>query len=233
MRVLLAGLFLVLLLSPLKAKPWPSGDDTAATPHDPFPEFYKDYRVLSESVSPNGKYGIMYPNPSAMRRLDKEQGIFLISLKPFKVLTVIPGALIQRAGYSYQVNWAPDSSAVTFMADRYWGPGEVYLVTVRDGFAGSIEELAGEVHDELLDEYAKSGAPPYNDVNGFIFKADSGDPDVWQPTSKGQVEIDCICTTDPKGLEPKGWEVEFKSIWDPQKGFLSKTVTQLRPEHGK
>jgi hypothetical protein len=199
------------------------------TPPCSFPERFKNYQILPASISPNKQYALIYPKRSVLYDL-KEYSLYLVSLNPFRILTIIPlrwSNLAENAHGWYGVNWSKDSSAVIMIEGSKWGPDKVYLTTVRGGYAGSITDLTEEVISEVKDDFIQSKAVRFNNFHEFIF---DGDSTGWDFINNNQVKIRYECTNDPKDLKEKNlWRVRFEGVWDISKAeFMTKKISPLK-----
>ena len=193
-----------------------------------FPAEFNDYQILPRSVSPDQQYAFIYPKRAV---LYEQPGIKLcfVALKPFRVLNELPSrnSLARNARGYYEVNWAQDSSAAVFVAGTKWGPDKVFLTTIQAGRVANVVDLTAEVRKQVQADFEKSKTERYNWYYDFIFEttADSR----WELNDQRQVIIDCICTTDPKQLNPKAWRVKFSGIWNIAEGrFYRKTVNPIK-----
>jgi len=204
-------------------------------PPVPFPTEYKNYQILPGSFSPDNKYGLIYPKRSLLFEeardgsLSLTGDLYLAALNPFQILSEIPlgnSTLSASSRGSYEVDWAKDSSAVLMIESIKWGPDKVFLVPLHNGKAGKITDLTAEVRKQVQSDYDKSHAPRYNEYFDFIF--DSDYPDRWRVNERGQVEIQCTCTTDPKESETNAWTMKFEGLWDRAKGkFIRKKLQRI------
>ena len=202
-------------------------------PPEPFPAIYQNYQILPGTVSPNQQYALIYPKRSLLYQLD-DYGLFLVALKPFRVLSQLPlgnSNLAENARCGFSSNWAKDSSALVMVVESRWGAEKVSVMVLKDGEVIRRTELTSRVIKLVGSSFRQSKAPPYNENYDFVFEED---PDSesgvcgWDLDNAGHVVIDCICSTDPKGIEPRGWTVKFTGIWDIGKqAFLKKSIVRL------
>lgn len=196
-------------------------------PPSPFPTLYKDYQILPDTFSPDGKCALIYPKRSVLYQLDAPR-LFAVKLKPFQILREIPlrySNLAANAHGSYAIDWAKDASYVVVVEGRKWGPDRVFLVPVHTAKDAKIVDLTGEVEKQVRPDFEKARAAHYNEIVDFIF--DDEIPGTWQ-VKGGTVVIACMCTTDPKGLEARSWSATFKGVWDIANGrFVRHEVTRM------
>ena len=211
-------------------------------PPEPFPAPYKDYQILPGTISPDQQYAVIYPKRSRLYKLH-QYGLFLAVLKPFHILSQLPlgnSNLAENVRCDFESNWAPDSSAVVMIADSRWGPEKVSVVAIRGGKVTQQTELTAQVRRLVGPSFRNAHAERYNDYYDFVFsggyssrdrhvKVPKGtDRQGWDLDAAGHVLIECVCTTDPKDIEPHHWTVRVNGVWDIGKGvFLKKEFVRI------
>ena len=209
-------------------------------PPAPFAKELRGYQILPASVSPGGRYGWIYPKRSEAQ----DDFVYLVALKPFRVLVKIPlgnASLRENAHGDYTVNWADDSSAVVMIIDSKWGPDKVLVVPIQDGKAGKVADLTAAVTKLMQPQFKRAKTEPFNEDCDFIFESEwynyaekvNGPANIhesWQPNTRGQVVIACACTTDPKPDAFHSWTMRFDGTWDIAAGrFIRRKLTRLPP----
>ncbi len=211
------SLFLSLLMAATFSLPGAAYDDgVVPQPPTPFPTAFKDYQILPDSTSPDGKYALIYPRRDVLFSL-KDYALYLVTLNPFQILVIIPqhrSTLTANAHGSYQVIWLKDSSAVLVIEGTKWGPDKVVLATLRKGHVYSLSDLTQRVVEAVTGDFKNSGAEPYNEFYDFIFYSEGNDANAWRFLNSQQIAIDCILTTDPKDIVEHRWTVRFQGLWN-------------------
>ena len=182
----------------------------------PLPEEYaRDYVVASDTVSPDGKFALIVPNgdPEAMSPHGKN---YLVALQPFAVIGALETESPYFAGESHggiTAEWSGDSSVALVTLGSKWGPGDVFLLELKDGKLARMTNLLTKAHDLLVPDYrkAKPKPEPYNDDTDFVFVAE--DP-VCTLDGTGVVKIAGNAATDPKGGDPHRWKAHLTATWD-------------------
>jgi len=207
------------ILSVLTAneEPEAAGEDSSAG----LPEQYaKDYLVAGSTVSPDKKFGVIYPTleaEEAAENADHPEGIKdnLVALQPFTVLgelqTKYPYFQHQSNG-GLSAEWANDSSVALVTLDGKWGPHDVLLLEFHDGKLARTTNVLAKAHDLLLADYRNSKAEPYNDIFDFIFDGEDGP--VFKLDGASYVVIDGDAVTDPKGISRRSWRAHLKASWN-------------------
>ena len=155
-----AGFLLLALILPVVSfqAQEEKGNDKPPVPPEPFPAAYQDDEILSTGVSPDGRYGLIYPKEELSVDVEHPR-LLLVELKPFRVVIEISHDTYLEHGHnSYSVTWNKDSSAVLVTANIKWGPEKVFLVPIHDGQAGKIVDLAPLVKALVRPSYKKSRA---------------------------------------------------------------------------
>lgn len=243
------GFFLLcLLLSPVA---WSGaqekhGDQTPEVLREPLPAPYQDDRILPGSVSPGGRYGLLYPKEEILSVIDKKDHLLLVALNPFRVLTeVSPDISLERGHSGYSVSWARDASAVLINVQAKWGPERMLLLPIRDGRAREIINLVPLVKKLVRPFYLRAKATrrgeasvePFNDEVDFIFERDyeplksqEFTTEAWSAGTPGKVTITCYCTNNPKIPDIHTWAVRFDGVWDiTHAKFTRQNVSLLHP----
>ncbi|HJX97363.1 MAG TPA: hypothetical protein VJ281_00675 [Chthoniobacterales bacterium] len=198
------------------------GEDSAdALP----PKYAKDYLVAQKTLSPDKKFAVIYPTS------DEEDvpgaANYLVSLKPFAILTKLQ---TKRPYFKNESNsqltaeWSDDGSVALVTLDAKWGPGDVFLLEVKDGKLARSTNILAKAHDLLLPEFRKSKAGRYNDYYDFIFETEESSG--FELDGSKAVRVNASATTDPKGSdEGKVWDGHVQAVWDiPQGKFISQKV---------
>ena len=189
-------------------------DGVVPQPPAPFPTAFKDYQILPDSTSPDGKYALIYPRRNVLFSL-KDYALYLVTLNPFQILVIIPqhwSTLTANAHGSYQIIWWKDSSAVLVIQGTKWGPDKVVLATLRKGHVYLLSDLTQRVVEAATEDFKNSGAEPYNEFSNFIFYSTGNDASDWRFLNSQQIAINCILTTDPKDIIEHRWTIRFQAV---------------------
>lgn len=190
------------------------------------PADYKNYEMLDDGFSPDKNYGVMCIKREVLDESeDTKQKVFLVAVAPFHVLTEIPvrNSDLLRGHSTHVIQWTPDGSTVLLIEETKWGPDKVFLVPIHHGQAGKIVDLTAEVEQRVRPDYRRSGMARFNDFYDFIFEDRAGIGDGFALRKDGQVDIDCLCTTDPKHMENASWSVRFHGVWSVAEARMTKT----------
>ena len=188
--------------------------DAPTVPLPTLPDAYKAYMIDPDSVSPDGKYGVMYLSemPDDDNAPIKN---FVVALKPFSIVVELPKSddayFANKNHADFAAHWAKDSSAVVVMQNSRWGPGTAFVVPIHAGKAGPIVDLTAIIAKYGQADLDKVKHEHYNETYDFVFAGDTP----WTINDKGQVEVDVDCTTNPKrDPDTLSWDGHFAGLWD-------------------
>jgi hypothetical protein len=200
-------------------------------------EYVSKYLIASSTLSPDKNMAVIYPKDSE----DEKAKDYLVTLKPFKILTPLATDYPYFANESHgsiSAEWSKDNSVALVTLESKWGPGDVFLYEIHDGKVSRATDLLKKISDLLRPDYEQAKPEPYNDNFPFIFDDDmlsGGEADSSQPVKQcaldgaQQVKVKAAATTDPKQIGGiKAWDAKFEGVWDiPQAKFTSEKVTRV------
>src|SRR5215469_2593301 len=92
--------------------------------------FALGYKLAENSVSPDGKYGVIYcNNPDIVTEAARN---FLVALKPYRILAVVD-EFSYRDRTELKTEWTKDSSTVLVDVAGKWGSSGYTLFELHDG----------------------------------------------------------------------------------------------------
>jgi len=200
------------------------GEDSA----DGLPPKYADnYLIARSTLSPDKKFAVIYPTQDDE---DFPGGAnYLVSLKPFAIVTKLETKwpYFQHESHGgLEADWSDDNAVALVTLDSKWGPGDIFLVELKNGKVARLTNILKKTHDLLLPDFRNAKAEPYNDNFDFIF--DSEEHPGFQLDGSKAVRINATATTDPKGaVDGRVWEGRVEAVWDiPQGKFTSQKITR-------
>jgi hypothetical protein len=211
-----------------------SAEDEEATPipfhgpdvHAGYPDaFHVGYVLLPSALSPNKRYGIIYPK----RFLEENPGAdFVVDVPGSRALALLDTDepyFVGRNHGSIDVHWAPDSSAVLVENGGKWMPRNLLRIEMKDG--------AVVRQTDLLDPLLRVCAPAIAKAEHTrASEASPGELSItevkWKNGRGAQVEFKCEAGTNPKGFEESSaWAGKAVAVWDvAQRKFVQQKVTQ-------
>jgi len=207
-------------------------DSSAGLPDD----YAKNYLIARSTISPDKKFGVIYPTLEAEEAADEANDAeriknYIVALRPFTVIKALDTKwpyFQHESNGGLSAEWSDDSSLALITLDGKWGPRDVFLVELHDGKLNRITNLARKAHDLLLPNYRNAKATRYNDYFDFIFVEDT----TFKLECTNHVVIDGSAETSPnimsEDLRPsdRAWRGHVEAIWDiAQAKFISKKVS--------
>lgn len=110
--------------------------------------------------------------------------------------------------------------------DIKWGPGDIFVVELKDGKVTRTTNLLAKMHAALVSDYKKAKAAPYNDVYDFVFE--TGEDPICELNDSGRVKINARATTDPNGArDARVWDGRIEATWEIRTAkFTAQKVTR-------
>lgn len=187
--------------------------------------FHVGYQLLPSALSPNKRYGIIYPK----RFLEDNPGAnFVVDVPGSRILAsldVEDSYFVGRNHGSIDCHWAPDSSAVLVENGGKWMPRNLVLIELKDGAVVRQTELS----DPLLRLFAPAIAKAERSRASETSADELTIKDVkWKNGRGAQLEIRCEGGTNPKGFEDQSaWNGKAVAVWDvARRKFVQQKVTQ-------
>jgi hypothetical protein len=190
--------------------------------------FALGYKIAENSISPDGKYGVIYANASVLVEREVARN-FLVALKPFRVL-----ALTEAYRYYNKegifVEWTKDSSAALVEVSGKWGPIGFTLFELRDGRVTRQTDLYSQIQRLLEPGFRQAKLKPYNDAQHFILDSAGNDQEQESRIDADgkRIHFDVDGTNNPKPMEPpiKTWSGRLEAVWSiPESRWLTHKVT--------
>jgi hypothetical protein len=179
--------------------------------HPGYPDaFYLSYTLRKSAVSPNGKYGIIFPDRTRM----DDPANFLVAVKESRILGEIDFQPddIYFAGKNHgglTVRWAPNSSAVLVVTEGKWSPRELIVVELKDGRIGRQTPLIG-----ALEKGIHAAAPKAAGLDRAMVELEVKDI-AWKAGKSLQLQFKCEVSTNPKGFPNEdSWSGSIVALWD-------------------
>ena len=187
-------------------------------------QFHFHFVLPKDTVSPNGKYGVIFPDRTLGEMENDSLHNFVISLDPSQILTELATESPEFEGKShggYEVEWSGDSSVALITLEAKWGPGEFFLVELQDGKVSRTTNLDKKIQQLIEPEYRKAHAESHH----FIYEYQESETAFCQLDNSNRVKIDAYVTDDPKG--DNSWRARLRAIWDIRSAkFIQQRLTR-------
>jgi hypothetical protein len=195
-----------------------------------YPDLFHFHFVLpKDTISPNGKYGVIFPDRTLGEMENDSLHNFVVSLDPSQILTELDTDSPEFEGKSnggYEVEWSKDSSVALITLEAKWGPGEFFVVELQDGKVSRMTNLDKKIRQVVEPVYRKAKPGSFNDSYDFIYEYQDPDKKFCQLENATRVRIDAYVTNDPKG--DHSWRARLRAVWDIRNAeFTEQRVTRL------
>jgi hypothetical protein len=189
--------------------------------------FAMGYKLAEDSVSPDGKYGVIYCNDPDI--VTEGARNFLVALKPFRILAVVD-EFSYRDRAELKIEWTKESSAALVEVAGKWGPIGFTLFELRDGRVTRQTNLYAQIARLLEPDFRKAKVTPYNDYRHFILDAQGANQEhETRIDADGQhIDVNVRATSNPKPMDPpiKTWGGDLEAVWSiPEARWLRQKVT--------
>jgi hypothetical protein len=214
------------------ARSFERSDDTIAfhgpDVHSGYPDAFQFHYLLpKDTVSPDGKYGLIFPDRQLGGDTDSVKD-YVVALKPAQILGLIDGGDFEgKSNGGYEVEWSKDSSVALVTFESKWGPGGFFVLEFQDGKISRLTDLDRKIRSVFEPEFRKSKAEPYNDTLDFIYETQESEAPFCKLSGTTQVRIDALVTSDPK--QSDSWQARLRAIWDIRNAkFTEQRLTRVR-----
>jgi hypothetical protein len=211
-----------------------AAEEKTASPTS-LPPPYRDKFLVAEPVSPNKQFAVIYPRKYVCvgETENKDCQDYLVALRPFQIITkletVSPEFEHKNLG-GMSVAWSGDSTVALITLESHYGPGEIFVVELRDGKVVRSANLLNKIRERLEPDYLASNVgEPFNDYVHFVFEDEerSGEKHPTVELKGKTVQVHAYATNDPNMSRDTVWEGKFDGAWDVAQGkFTSGKVTR-------
>jgi hypothetical protein len=183
------------------------------------------YKVHPDSISPDGKYGIIYcTNPTIVRYEISRMRNYLVSLLPYQILGPLEGEIhyLGRNHSDLFVIWADGDEAALVWSDLKWGPSSMVLIEIKSGKLVRQTNLLEKAVALLTPNFQNCKAKPFNEYFPFWIVPHGGEE--WTFDGAVHVCIDCTGETNPKHIPRKrSWAARLQAVWNIKEASFDQT----------
>jgi hypothetical protein len=189
--------------------------------------FALGYRLAENSVSPDGKYGVIYCNDPDI--VTEGARNFLVALKPFRILAVVD-EFSYRDRTELKTEWTKDSSAAVVEVAGKWGPIGFTLFELPDGRVTRQTNLYAQIERLFEPSFRRTKVDPYNDFFHFILESqgENQENEMRVDPDGQRIHVAVFATSNPKPMDPpiKTWGGHLEAVWSiPEGRWLTKKIT--------
>jgi hypothetical protein len=191
--------------------------------------FSLDYILEKETLSPNGRFGFIYPDTVLYDMDESLARNFIVALDPPQILALLDVESPEHENKSHgghSIEWSSDSSVALVTLESKWGPGDFILVELQNGRVKRLTQLGAKIRQLFKPDYQKAG---HRDANSITFEYQESEAEFCKLEGSTIVRIDAYATSDPKGFENDIWRARLRATWDIASGkFTQQKLTRLR-----
>jgi hypothetical protein len=195
-----------------------------------YPDLFHLHFVLpKDTLSPNGKYGVIFPDRTLAEAENDSLHNFVVSVEPSLILVELDTESPEFEGKSnggYEIEWSPDSSVALITLEAKWGPGEFFLIELQDGKVSRITNLDKKIRQLIEPEFRKAHGGSSDESSRFIYEYRDSETPFCKLENSGRVKIDAYVTNDPKEDDAK--RARLQATWDIRNAkFSQQRLTRL------
>ena len=136
-------------------------------------EYAKHYLISKSTMSVNEKVAVIYPRDEFSK--SKEARNFLVALKPFKVLGVLPASKLLSENSNHTLvaaDWTNNDSLALITSYLEWGPVDVFLMELTDDGLKRITNMMVKMRELVRPKFraAKPKPAPYSAAEEFALR---------------------------------------------------------------
>jgi len=128
------------------------------------PQFPKDFGVAKDSVSPDGRYGVLAPTDWDHYKENGQPQNRLVEIKTGKVIETIQaetGLVHMNHGGILPARWSADGAYLLWSVDGKWTPRALVLLKIENGRVKWQRDLLGLNQKEILARTRKAAPAKY------------------------------------------------------------------------
>lgn len=192
-------------------------ESSPAAPPAGIPE---GYEVGAKSVSPNGRFAILYPVRREGANLPPN---LLVCLKPYSVLTRVGDEEGRWQGARGQplAKWSGNSAVAIWVA-RKWGMEDLAIYEIEGDQVKAVQAIWQEVRKLFDQDFRERFLKRYPDekASGVIFVSDEQKPDL---EFKGRrLFLNLFADNKPNLSSGLHWTASLRAVWNIDKATFEK-----------
>jgi len=186
-----------------------------------YPEVPKQYEVGEDTISPDGRFAILYP----VRDEDSNEGPsfpnVLVRLEPYKVIEKLDGPAWKGMRGAPGVKW-DGNQFVAIWREMKWGNEDLVVYELANDKIRRTEKIWPEVvkyfdrdfHQRFLKKYPKES-------DSYTFVADDSDVKSFE-FKDHKLELNISAENKPNLAPGPVWSAELHAVWDLDKAKFDK-----------
>jgi hypothetical protein len=200
---------------------WLCGISIRAQESSPSPaaeaEIPKGYEVGEETVSPDGRFAILYPVRDEDNSGETLQPNVLVRLKPYKVLAEIGDEPHWRGMRGEPAAKWGGNSVVAIWAAQKWGMGDLAIYEIDNGKVKRVQKIWPEVRKYFERDFKERFLKKYpKESDGFTFVSDGNEErGVKELEFKGRkLFLNLFADNKPNLAGGPHWTAELRAVWN-------------------
>jgi hypothetical protein len=189
--------------------------------------FSLDYILEKDTLSPNGKFGFIYPDAVIYETDESLARNFIVALDPPQILALLDVKSPEHENKSHgghSIEWSSDSSVALLTLESKWGPGDFILVELQNGRVKRLTQLGAKIRQLFKPDYERTG---HHNLDDITLEYQESEAEFCKLEGSTLVRIDAYATSDPKGFDSDIWRARLRATWDIGKGkFTQQKVTR-------
>lgn len=180
--------------------------------HPGYPDaFHVGYLLKKSNVSPNGKYGVIFPANADTAGIED----LIVGLQPSRILCGLATKSPHFQGKNHGgllTHWAPDSSAVVVINKAKWEPYDITVIEFKDGHVSRQTDILPALQQTFGSAITKAEHASHKKTGAVALYVGKVE---WILQPRLQVRIRCEGETNPKGIPGQSkWTGTLEAVWD-------------------
>lgn len=193
----------------------PSPSASAIQPDTP--EIPEGYELGEESVSPDGRFGLLYPVVDSDTRVQSALPNVLARLTPHAVLKQIWEESVPRGRRNEPRALWENNSVVAIWIAAKWGSSDLWIYEIENDKVKRVHSVFAEARKYFDRDFKRRFLKKYpKESGGFIFVSDANEErGVREIEFKGrQVLLNLFADNKPNLAGGPHWTAELHAVWN-------------------
>jgi hypothetical protein len=179
-----------------------------------YPEVPKEYEVGEDTISPDGRFAILYEVRDEDSNVDPGLPNLLVRLKPYAELQEIEnnqGVTWKDGRGALEAKWNGNSTVAIWHAMK-WGHEDLALYEIENDEVKRVQKIWPEIVKYFDRDFRERFLKKYPKESGYIFVSDSSAKELEFKDHK--LLLDIFADNKPNLAAGPHWTAELKAVWD-------------------
>ena len=235
MKTIVTSLAIAIALAPVMR-----AQENSASPAEEanqYPEVPKDYEVGESTVSPDGRFAILYERRNENSNVDPGLPNLLVRLKPYAELKEIEndqGVTWKDGRGAPEAKWNGNSTVAIWHAMK-WGHVDLAVYEIENDEVKRVQKIWPEIVKYFDRDFRERFLKKYpKEPDGYTFVSDSREKELEFKDHK--LLLDIFADNKPNLAAGPHWTAELRGIWNLDTGKFDKVdfrpgkITIRKPE---